>query len=433
MDTAFFRFASIGDRKSAAFTTGVITILVSCLVLVPIIILNADRIASAIISDGLGRYIVWFSFILAFDALASIPLAKLRLESRPIKFAIIRIINVIITVALIFFFLEFCPWMLERDPSSSIALIYDENRKLDYVFIANMIASGCVLLMLAKEFFDFKYIFDPALFKKMITYSWPLIIIGVAGAINITFDREFISQLGPGTPEENRIQSGIYNGSIKIAVLMSLFATAFNYAAEPFFFKSFKNKEPQEMYAKVALAYTVAASIVFVLMSLYLEVLQHLIGKDFRGAINVVPILLLAYLFLGLYYNFSIWFKLKDKTIYGAAIAFSGLVLVVSMNAFLIPRIGYSGAAWSVLACFIFYCAAAYVTGQRHFPINYPVAKIITIIVAAVVFVIIGTSIQSVVGNQLTRLGLNTLLALSFLAIIYFTNKDLVKEVVGKS
>ena len=434
MDTAFFRFATIGNKKSKAFTTGVITIFCSCLLLVPVILSNAEFLASLInIGSENSRYIMWFVFILAFDSLAMVPFAKLRLENRPIKFAIIRIANVIITVVIIFFFLEVCPWIIKGDPESILASIYDEDRKLDYVFIANVAASACVLLMLSKEFLDFKYVFDLTLFKKMIAYAWPLIIIGVAGAINITFDREFISQLLPGTAEENIIQSGIYNGSIKIAVLMSLFATAFNYAAEPFFFKSYKDKEPKEMYAKVALAYTVAASIVFVFMSLYLDVLQYLIGKNFRGAIKVVPILLLAYLFLGLYYNFSIWFKLKDKTIYGAAIAFGGLILVISLNVFLIPRIGYSGAAWSVLACFIFYCAAAYLTGQKHFAIDYPIKKILSIILIATGVVLLSIYLKSNLDNQFIRLGVNTILALIFLSIAYLSNKDLFKEILGKA
>ena len=433
MDTAFFRFASIGDKKDAAFTTGVITILCSCLILVPIIIFNSTWIASAIIDDGFDRYIIWFSFILAFDALATIPLAKLRLENRPIKFATIRIINVVITVLLIFFFLEFCPWMIARDPSSSLATIYDESRKIDYVFLANVAASACVLLMLSKEFFGFKYVFDRLLFKKMITYSWPLIIIGVAGAINITFDREFISQWGPDSDIENKIQSGIYNGSIKIAVLMSLFATAFNYAAEPFFFNSYKDKEPKEMYAKVALAYTIAASIAFVFMSLYLDILKYLIAKEFRGAIYVVPILLLAYLFLGLYYNISIWFKLKDKTIYGAGIAFGGLIIVISMNLFLLPRIGYSAAAWSVLTCFTFYCIAAYLTGQKHFPINYPLKKIASVLLIAISVVAISFYLRTIIGDQFLRLGINTGLGLLYLIILYWTNKEFVREVIRDS
>jgi len=433
MDTAFFRFASIGDKKDAAFTTGVITILCSCLILVPIIIFNSTYIASAIIDDGFDRYIIWFSFILAFDALATIPLAKLRLENRPIKFATIRIINVVITVLLIFFFLEFCPWMIARDPSSSLATIYDESRKIDYVFLSNVAASACVLLMLSKEFFGFKYVFDRLLFKKMITYSWPLIIIGVAGAINITFDREFISQWGPDSDIENKIQSGIYNGSIKIAVLMSLFATAFNYAAEPFFFNSYKDKEPKEMYAKVALAYTIAASIAFVFMSLYLDILKYLIAKEFRGAIYVVPILLMAYLFLGLYYNISIWFKLKDKTIYGAGIAFGGLIIVISMNLFLLPRIGYSAAAWSVLTCFTFYCIAAYLTGQKHFPINYPLKKIASVLLIAISVVAMSFYLRTMIGDQFLRLGINTGLGLLYLIILYWTNKEFVREVIRDS
>ena len=434
MDTAFFRYATIGEQKSKAFTTGVITIITTSLVFVSLIILNADTISTSLnFGDDGPRYIKWFAFILAFDSLAMVPFAKLRLENRPIKFAVIRIINVLITISLIFFFLEICPRIIENNPESVLRNIFDQNRKLEYVFIANVIGSGCVLLLLSNEFFDFKYVFDLSLFKKMITYSWPLIIIGVAGAINITFDREFISQLGSGTPDENLELAGIYNGSIKIAVLMSLFATAFNYAAEPFFFNSYKDKEPKEMYAKVALAYTVAASVVFVFMTLYLEQLQYLVGKDFRGAVHVVPILLLAYLLLGLYYNFSIWFKLKDKTIYGAAIAFGGLILVVSMNIFLIPRIGYSGAAWSVLACFIFYCTAAYLTGKRHFPINYPIGKILGLIFYAVVIVLISIFLAEKIDLTLHRILVNTVLALVFIAYVYFTNKSLVQEVLGKN
>lgn len=432
MDTAFFRFATIGEEKNNAFTTGIFMILFSSIVLVPLIILNSDEISLQLTSKSENaRYIKWFAFILAFDALASIPFAKLRLENKSLKFATIRILNAIITVSIILFFLEICPRIIASNPESSLTTIYNADQKLDYVFMANVVASACVLLMLSKEFFDFKYVFDFKLLKRMLSYSWPLIIIGAAGAINITFDREFISKLGPGTEEENIALSGIYNGSIKIAVLMSLFATAFNYAAEPFFFKSFKDKEPQEIYAKVALVFTIAASIVFVFISLYLNELQLLIGSEFREAIWVVPILLLAYLFLGLYYNFSIWFKLKDKTIYGAAIAFAGLIIVICLNIVLIPRIGFSGAAWAVLACFIFYCVAAYLTGQRHFPIQYPIKRMLIIIVLAVLTVLVGIYTQSVASTNVARLGINTILMIGFICICYFTNKKIVKETLG--
>jgi len=432
MDTAFFRFATIGEQKNNAFTTGLFLILLSSIILVPLIIFNSEKISTLLnfeIEDA--RYIKWFAFILAFDALASIPFAKLRIENKAIKFATIRILNAVITVSIILFFLELCPRLIAANPESSLSSIYHPDKKLDYVFISNVVASACVLLMLSKEFFDFKYVFDIPLLKKMLSYSWPLIIIGAAGAINITFDREFISQLGPGTEEENLRLSGIYNGSIKIAVLMSLFATAFNYAAEPFFFKSFKDKEPQEMYAKVALAFTLAGSFVFVFISLYLNELQLLIGRDFRGAIWVVPILLLAYLLLGLYYNFSIWFKLKDKTIYGAAIAFGGLILVISLNVILIPRIGFSGAAWSVLACFAFYCIAAYVTGQRHFPIQYPIKRILVVIAFAVVIVLGGIYTQDIVGNNFTRLVINTVLLICFASFCYLGNRKIIRETIG--
>lgn len=429
METAFFRFATLDKEKESSFSTVVIAIfVVATLLLIPLIIWD-EQVASIVTSSDHARYVRWFGFILLFDALSAIPFAKLRLENKAYRFSMIKILNVVINFSIIFFFLSICPRIVGGD-GSFLSTIYQSDKNLDYVFIGNIVASACVFLLLLPEFRNMKFRFNASLFRKMIAYSWPLIIIGIAAAINTAFDREFISELLPGTPDENLKMAGIYNGAMKIAVLMSLFATAFNYAAEPFFFKTFDNKNAPENYAKIALIFTLVGCVVFLGIALNIDIAQFLIGGSFRSGVEVVPILLMAYLFLGLYYNISIWYKLKDKTIYGAIIALGGMAITIGMNWMLIPTIGYTGAAWSVLACFIFYCVAGYLTGQRFYPVPYAISKMATFIIIAVGIYFLHLWIKNSVTNILMMTGINIVLILIYLAIAYTMEGKLIKELL---
>lgn len=424
LETAYFRFSTKGEDKEKIYSTAIWMILVSSILFVSIILLNSSSIAGFITSAEDARFIKWFAFILAFDAIAAIPFARLRLENRAMKFAAIKIINVLITAGIIIFFLSICPSLVENGKSLPF---YDHARELDYVFLANLVASGFILLLLFVELSKVKLVFDVPLLKRMLRYSWPLILVGIAAAINQVFDRVFIAELLPGTIEENTAQSGIYNGAAKVAVLMSLFATAFNYAAEPFFFKSQKESNSSAIYAKVAHAFMIVGALCFLGITLFAELAQYLIGKDFRAGMEVVPILLLAYLFLGLYYNFSIWYKLNEKTYFGAIFAICGALVTIGMNLFLIPKIGYTGAAWSVLACYFIMCVLAYSFGKVQYPIPYPIKKMAFYLVLALAIFFIHQFVLTTL-NPILQYSLDVLFVVSYAGIAWKWDKQIWTE-----
>ncbi len=432
LETSYFRFATLGNEREKAFGTSTITIIAMSLLFFILVYFNASAIAGAITDVGDTKYIKWFAFIISLDAMVAVPFAKLRLESRAVKFATIKIINVVVTVVVILFFLEFCRHFHANESNNYWASLYDETQLLDYIFWANLVASAFVFVLMIPEFLGFKLQFDKALFKKMIRYSWPLILVGVAAAINQLFDRVFIAELLPGSPEENERASGIYSGASKIAIIMSLFATAFNYAAEPFFYKNFKQKDAKVVYGKVALAFTITACLVFLGITLYIDIAQILIGKEFREGIYVVPVLLMAYLFLGLYYNFSIWYKLKDKTILGGVIALVGAFVTITFSCILIPIKGEIGASWAILICFVVMCALALWTGKKHYPIQYPLIKMIGYILTAVALYLIHLYIivpfAERQGSPILGFILNSLLIIGYITFAYRQDKDLIES-----
>ncbi len=428
LETAFFRFASREGGINKSFSTTTSVVLLSTLLFVSLVFFNASNIASWITTAEDARYVQWFAFIIGFDAMAAIPFAKLRLENRPVRFAVIKIINVLVTIVIILFFLELCSRSSISDPDGFLAGLYQAERSLDYVFLANLAASIIVVILLIPEFRKFRFSLDKVLIKNMLRYSWPLVLVGVAAAINQVFDRVFIAELMPGTPEENQVSSGVYNGASKVAIIMSLFATAFNYAAEPFFFKNFKSKDEASTYGKVAHAFLLTGSIVFLTISLFIDQAQFLIGKDYREGIYIVPVLLLAYLFLGLYYNFSIWYKLKDKTLIGAVIAFIGAAITIGLNIVLIPKVGMIGASYAVLTCFVSMCSLALFFGKKYYPIKYPLVQMIGYLLLAIILYIIGINLKTVIPNPWTLFGINLVILISYLLAVYAGNKNLLKN-----
>ncbi|MDX1700575.1 MAG: oligosaccharide flippase family protein, partial [Melioribacteraceae bacterium] len=276
-----------------------------------------------------------------------------------------------------------------------------------------------------------KLSFDKAVFRRMFQYALPLVIVGVAGVINQLIDRFLVKELLPGSLVENLSQSGIYNACVKIAVLMLLFTTAFNYAAEPFFFKNADRKDAQLIYAKVGQAFAIVGSIVFLVISLYIDIFQYLIGRDFREGLGIVPILLMAYLFLGLYYNFSIWYKLKDKTHYGAMIASAGAVITLLLNFILVPEIGYYGSSIASLACFAAMCAMAIYFGRKFYPIPYPLLSMGKNILLAVILYGISFGLGTKIDNTILLLLSNTILLVIFIVFILKSQRNLIQELLG--
>ena len=433
METAFFRFGSKVEDRSQSFNTASGALVLTTIVFVLIMLIFAQPIANALNYPDHKDYIIWFIFILAFDALVSIPFAKLRLENRPIKFAILKILNIVLNILFIFFFLELCPILIENG-QNWVAGFYDGNNRIAYIFIANLIAAAVVFIFLLPEYFTTKVksaSFDSALFKRMLVYSLPLVIVGLAGVINQLIAVPFLKFLLPGEIVDNQAQAGIYSAAAKIAVLMSLFIQAFNYASEPFFFRNADRKDSKDIYAQVGQAFALVGAFVFLGIMMYLDAIQFFIGKNFRAGLHIVPILLLAYFCLGLYYNFSIWYKLTDNTKIGAWISVVGAVLTLSVNFFLIPIYGYVVPAWAALLCYAFMATASFIIGKKYYPINYPIGKMLTYIIAAVAIYIFSIWLKPFYGEAmvLNLIG-NTFLLIGFAGLIFFLEKDQLKKML---
>lgn len=382
METAFFRYGSREEEMEKSFSTASLSLLGSTIVLAALFVLAAQPIAAWLKYPEHPEYVIWFAFIIGLDALSAIPFARLRLENRPVRFAIIKTLNILINIFFIFLFLEVGPWLIGRGWEGLEALYRWETR-ITYVFIANCLASAAVLMLLLPFFRKMKLEFDPALWRRMLAYAAPLVIVGVAGVINQLIGIPMIKELASDDLEANIRMMGVYSAATKIAVLMNLFTQAFNYAAEPFFFKNAGRADKDKVYAQVGQAFALAGSLVFIGIMLYLDLIQYFLGRDFREGLGVVPLLLLSYIFLGLYYNFSIWFKLADRTAIGGWIATGGSAITIGLNIWLIPTTGYYGPGWAALACYFFMALASYWTGQKYYPIPYPLGRIMAYIGSA--------------------------------------------------
>ncbi len=402
METAFFRFGrKLEDRLNAFNTTAWIVIVLS-LSAFCITCLFSDRIASMLTDASDARYVRWFALIALFDATAAVPFALLRLENKAKRFAALKVFNAVFTVLLMLFFLLGIPNHFLSNTSSSF---YAGWTRLDLIFLANAVASGLILLLLAPQYRGLQRRVDVDQVKQVLSYAWPLVIVVIAHVINNLSDRWFIKEFSASG--NDLVASGIYNGCIKIAIFMTLFTTAFNYAAEPFFFKNADRKDSYQIYGQLTLAYTIVACIVFLGINMNIDLLKHMIDSEYHAGLGIVPIVSLAYLFLGIYYNFAIWYKLKDKTTVGAIIGIVGAIITISINIVLVPKISFYGSAIASLICFSSMCMMAYITGRKHMPIHYPLVKMGSYIgLSILIFVIfwmirdqLNTILTLVVGN----------------------------------
>ncbi|RMG85509.1 MAG: polysaccharide biosynthesis protein [Bacteroidetes bacterium] len=423
METAFFRFGNRKDQQEKAFSTATLSLLCSTILFSGVLLFFVDELTRWFHFDGHPEYVMLTIGIIAFDALTAIPFARLRLQNRPIRFAILKTANILINILSIFFFLKICPEMIERG-HENWRIFFDPDNKIQYVFIANLIASGGLVLAFLPEYLRLKLEFDTTLWRQMIVYALPLIVVGIASVVNQLIAIPMLTNLLPGTIEENRVQTGLYGATAKLAVLMNLFTQAFNYAAEPFFFRHSERSDSKIIYAQVGQAFALVGSFVFLGIVLYLDIIQYFLGKNFREGLGIVPILLLANFALGLYYNFSIWYKLTDRTVYGMYISLAGMVITIGLNCLLIPRIGYFGPAWAALACYGFMSLAGYLTGQHFYPIYYPIKKMLGYIGIAIGIYFLSAFFQTYTGENLAlRLTINTGLLLVYAGIIFWWEK----------
>lgn len=402
METSYFRFASTHPENkvyntastSIWFTTSIFTILL--LLLVPPISEFYE------LADN-PEYITWIILIVGLDTLAVMPFAKLRFEGRPRKYAFIRILNIVINVGLVLFFYLLCKPAHENSPNSFLGKLYNPTVGLGYVILANLAASALTLIFLAKELFQFRLRLNPVFWKEMMSYSWPLIIVGFGGIINETIDRLMLLKLLPGTSGENFAESGIYSANYKLAILIVLFIQAFRLGAEPFFFKQSTGENAPRTYARVMKFFVIACCLCFLGVTLFLDIWKHFMSvnthPNYALGLKVVPILMLAKIFLGIYYNLSIWYKLKNKNLTGAAITLGGALITVVFNWFFIPVWGYMACAIATLLCYGFMMVTSYLLGQKYYPIPYAWKKLLSYIVISVLLFLVHYTVRSYSAN----------------------------------
>ncbi len=432
METTFFRFGNKGENRDVSFSTASLTIIGTTLIFSLFLLGFSQPIATWFEYPNHQDYIIWIVLIIGFDALSAIPFARLRLEGKPFRFATIKILNITLNAFFIIFFLEGCPRLIAAG-YEQFSWIYDADNRISYIFIANLIASGVTILLLLPEYLRVKWIWDKALWKKMMRYTLPLFIVGLAGVANEVLDRSLLTHLLPGTLEENRAEQGIYSACYKLAILMALFTQAFNYAAEPFFFRNADRSDSKQIYAQVAQGFTLVGCLGFLGILLYVDLVQYVIGSGFREGLTVVPILLIANLCLGLYYNFSIWYKLTDKTIMGAYISTLGALVTIIVNITLIPVIGYMASAWATLACYGTMSTLSYLIGKKYYPVPYKISTILFYIGLALFVYYLNTLVRAQFGDGTPRLFvLNTVLILAYLTVVGWPYRAQLKDLLSK-
>ncbi|PPC91707.1 MAG: polysaccharide biosynthesis protein [Methylobacter sp.] len=388
-ETGYFRFreAAIKAEPDLAYSTALIFVLLLNLGFFLLIEGTAGWLSAAIQYAGHPEYVLWFAMILAMDAASAIPFARLRALNQAFKFAGIKLLEIMLTVFFSLFFIVYCPRVYQTDPDTWIALVYNPGIGVGYVFIANLMASACKFLVLSPQLKGMAWGFDFRLFTRMWRYSWPMVVVGFAGIINEMLDRVLLKYWLPYDAATNLAQLGIYSACYKLSVLMTLFIQAFRYAAEPFFFSHASQGGSRQVYADVLRCFVIFCVFIFLVVTLFLDFFQFFIGVRFREGLSVVPVLLMANLFLGIYVNLSVWYKLTDHTGMGAWVAIIGAGLTVLLNIWWIPLYGYQGSAWATLICYGFMALLSYVLGQRYFAVGYPVKRILAYMALGIVLI----------------------------------------------
>lgn len=433
METTFFRFSQSESNKQGVYSTSMLSLGFTSLVFLVAALIYAQPIANWLGYADNVKYVVWFAFILAFDAISAIPFAKLRQENRPVKFALIKLVNIGSNIGFNLFFILLCPFILSRFPDSAasgfVLSFFNPDDLVGYIFISNLIATTLTLLLLLPDFPRKGIVFDFALWKRMLAYTWPLLVVAIAGSINLSLDKILLARL---LPEGSDVmgQVGIYGACYKVSIIMALFVQTFRYAADPFFFAEADKSESRQIYADVMTLFTIAVSVIFLLTVMYLDVVILFIGEAYREGKAVIPLLLLGNLFLGIYYNLSIWYKLTNQTIYGAGLSVIGAGITVVLNFAMIPTMGYYGSAWAAFSAYFVMMVLSFFLGQRHFKVPYNVGRLIFYPGLALVLFFISKYIHF--DNQQINLLVNTVFSLAFLIVVIRLDKKLLLDLVRK-
>lgn len=419
METAFFRFtqkATDDESRRRVAATALISLAVSAVGLSLLLIAAADPLATWTRNEGRGTFFVWFALILGADALTTIPFAWLRQQNQALRFASLRLLSIGVNILLNLIFY--------------LVLKY---KTVEPMFWANVASSLVLLPFFVKEYALVRLGFDKMLWKAMFLYAFPLIFMGFAGMINETLDRMLLKWLITDQVAAE-IQTGIYGANYKLSILITLFIQAFRMGAEPFFFARANEGDAPRTYARVMHYFVIVCAVIFLGVMLYLDVFQYFIGEKYRVGLKVVPILLMANVFLGMYYNLSVWYKIKDKTALGAWVSVIGAVITLILNILWIPKIGYIGSAWATLICYLSMVLMSWALGQKHYPVPYPIFKIVGYLSGALIIwqlvdlAKINFAVTALFGSIL----MGSVGLLFFGILIFWLEKDEFLKLLGK-
>ena len=404
METGFFRFANKGqDDPMRVYSTTLLSVSIGSLVFVALGLLFLEPIAGWLEYGEHPWYIGMMMIVVAMDAIQSIPFAYLRYKKRPIKFAALKLLFIFLNIALNLFY-----------------YVILEGNDVGYAFLFNLVCTSVVMVCMIPELRGFTYVLDKELLKRMLRYSLPLVILGVAGILNQVADKIIFPFVYPDEAEAT-VQLGIYGAASKIAMIMAMFTQAFRFAYEPFVFGKSKEKDSREMYAQAMKFFIIFTLLAFLAVMFYLDILRHIIGRDYWDGLRVVPIVMAAEIFMGIYFNLSFWYKLIDETRWGAYFSLTGCTILILMNIFLIPKYGYIACAWAGFTGYGVAMLLSYFVGQKKYPIQYDLKAIGMYVLLAAVLYLAAEYVP--IDNIYLRMAYRTVLLILFIA--YVVKRDL--------
>jgi O-antigen/teichoic acid export membrane protein len=418
METAYFRFATKeGLSENRVYNLTQTIVIAISLPLTILLIALSGKVAGVIHLEGHGKFIIWLALIMFTDAIVAIPFARLRLQKKSLMFAVGKIVNILLLVGLNLYFL---------------LLAYDKSIGIGYVLIANLLANFFYILFFSKILFRWRPVFQKKISKAIMSYGYPIMITGLAGMTNEMFSRVMLEEWLPEGfygDKSSEYALGIFGACYKLAVLMSLAVTAFRYAAEPFFFSNAAEKNSPELFARVNHYFVIVCCVLLIGVGINLDLFKFFLGNsNYWEGLHIVPILLLAYLFLGVYYNFSVWFKLTDKTYWGTIISIGGAIITVIANYLLIPSYGYEGSSVATLICYFSMTVICYYLGQKYFPIPYNIIKSAAYIIGTISLVYMVNAVK--VPNTWLALTFHAGILVVYLLVVFFIErKDLPKTI----
>lgn len=419
METGFFRFAN-HERYSdpmEVYSTSMTSLAVSSSLFFALVCIFIGPVSEAMECGAHHSFVLLMAATVAIDAFTALPFSYLRYRRRPMRFAALKLIGIALNIGFNIFFILICPWLWEEAPGT-IAWFYDPTFGIGYIFLANFISSAVMLLLLIPDFTGFRWRWNTALWREMLAYSFPLLILGVAGVMNQTLDKILLPWLVPDKADA-LAQVGIYGANYKIAVVMVMFIQAFRFAYEPFIFAQNKaaGADKNQAFCDAMKYFVIFAMVIFLGVMFYLDILRHFIASAYFSGLKVVPIVMLAEFFFGVFFNLSLWYKLTDRTIWGTWFSLIGLAITLVMNLLFVPRFGYIACAWAAFTCYGAMMLLSYFIGRRKHPIDYDVKSILIYFFTALA--LYGLATAATTASQWINMPLRTLLLVIFIAFAF--------------